>query len=113
MMFGKGGAAMRMRRKTTAQTVFALLLCLALATAFVLCGITCAKHALHCCGGGDCRICDLLLKADRSLKQLSLALLSVAAATISGGLLLLYGHRFCANARCGLTLVRLRIRFNC
>ena len=103
---------MRIRRKKTAKTVVVLLLCLVLAATLVVCGLTCAKHVLHSCAGGDCRICDLLLNTSRALKQLALSLLPLGIAAVASGLLLLYFCHFCVCNQNGGVLARLRIRLN-
>jgi hypothetical protein len=103
---------MKLKRKKTARRIIVLLLCLALATAFILSSLTCAKLVLHRCCGGDCRICDLLINTVRTLKQLALAVLLAGIAAMAGSLPPLCGCSFCAKSKRGATLVRLKIKLN-
>lgn len=101
---------MGFRNNFKAKKPIVLLLCLALVAAFMLSGMTCAKNVFHCCSSSDCRICDLLFLAGRSLIQLVLAVaFAIITAITCGGLPL--------SVCCGLsarivTLVCLRIRLN-
>lgn len=95
-----------------AAKIIAVLLCLVLAATFILCGMTCARHATHLCGGSDCRICDLLQNTDKVLKQLSLALMPAGMAAAACGLLLFGGCAFYAYCASAASLVRLKIRLD-
>ena len=97
------------RQKKAVRKTVTLLLCLVLAAAFLLCGMTCAKYVMHCCDSNACRICDLLFIADQVVKQLVLAVLPAVALIAACDLLycVIYG----VSTRLA-TLVRLKIRLN-
>jgi hypothetical protein len=99
-------------RKKVTQKIAALLLCLVLAATIILCGMTCAKHILHRCNGGDCRICDMLLNKDNTCKLLFQALFASGIIATVCGLPLLYDHNISIAYAHTATLVRLKIRLN-